>query len=449
MDNSVRKKIDEETSYERLIKILAMQKTIQYIDQAIAISETFDGLINNVLTAITMNGQWVVSCYWDVEVQENENLRLLNLHSLDTEKFHDFINITRQIHFKSGEGLPGSVQTIKYPLWITDIVECNNFPRKAFAIKNGLKGGMAFPVMIRDVLIGVIELFSTHELESFYSLDSEFMGIGARVGQAISKLKAEQQFKNEQKRFQVLLQAVSNSVMISITNIRGEVIFTNNIFLEMTGYKAEEILGVNYRVINSGTHPKEFFEELWSTISSGKIWKGEICNRKKNGTLYWVENTITPMKNENGETQYLSIQHDITAKKCIENKLLGSEEIWKLALAETCDGIWDWNINKKVITFSKKSQELMGHLDDEVTNDFEEWAKCIHPDDLAGYKREMDSHFEGKENFYKEYRVLCKDGTYKMILDRSVLTDRDLNGNPTRIIGIYSQVLDKKTTKYL
>lgn len=430
-----------------LNKITEMQKIIQYIDQAIAVSLSFDGLIANVLTAITANGQWAISCYWDVDFKTDENLNLLSLHSLSPENFSDFINITRQITFKKGEGLPGSVQSLKSPVWIYEIAKSGNFPRKVFALKNGIQGGMAFPVMIKDTLIGVIELFSENVLGNYAGLDSDFMGIGSRIGQAVSKLKAEQQFKHEQKRFQDLLQAVSDSVCVSITNVRGDIIVANKMFVENSGFPIEKIVGASNSIFNSGIHPKEFFIELWNTILSGNVWKGNICNKKEDGSLYWVAKTITPIKNENGEIQYLAIQHDITLQKSIENRLLASEEIWKLALGGTCDGVWDWDVSNGKMTVSKNWQDLMGYFDQEMFKDYEEWKKYIHPDDLTEFISDMHFHFEGKCNYYNERRMRCKDGTYKWILDRSILTNRDSNGTPIRIVGIYSDIDDIKKVK--
>ena len=121
--------------------------------------------------------------------------------------------------------------------------------------------------------------------------------------------------------------ALDQHSIVSITNVKGEIIYVNEKICDISGYSREELLGQNHRILNSGEHSKEFFSNLWKTISSGNIWKGVIKNKKKLGGYYWVDSTIVPFLDINGVPfKYVSIRTDITKRKEIENQLIDARK---------------------------------------------------------------------------------------------------------------------------
>ena len=119
------------------------------------------------------------------------------------------------------------------------------------------------------------------------------------------------------------MQAIDQHAIVSVGDRTGRILDVNDQLLRISGYSREELIGRNHRILSSGVHPKEFFSRMWQSLTRGEVWRGVICNRSKNGTLYWVDAAIVPMKNAEGEVErYISIRIDITERKQFEQEML-------------------------------------------------------------------------------------------------------------------------------
>lgn len=124
-----------------------------------------------------------------------------------------------------------------------------------------------------------------------------------------------------------VLHALDCSAIVAITDTRGRILSVNGRFEEISGYTRDELIGNDHRMLRSGQHDRKFFREMYRTIASGHVWHGEICNRRRDGSLYWVDTTIVPHISESGKvTSYVAIRFDITARKQAENHLKSSRQ---------------------------------------------------------------------------------------------------------------------------
>ncbi|MCK6412176.1 MAG: response regulator [Azonexus sp.] len=146
--------------------------------------------------------------------------------------------------------------------------------------------------------------------------EDDIAALSQRIGMLVSEREQGQRELANQKF------ALDQHAIVSITDRDGNIVYANDRFCSISGYRREELIGRNHRIVCSGLHSREFFTGMWETISSGQVWQGEVCNRARDGRLYWVSASIVPLLGQDGfPRQYIGIRTDITDRKRMESEL--------------------------------------------------------------------------------------------------------------------------------
>ncbi len=244
-------------------------------------------------------------------------------------------------------------------------------------------------------------------------------------------------------QMQRLITALDQHAIFSVADAGGCITAANDLFCEISGYSREELIGRNHNLLKSNRHPPAFYESMWATITSGQTWHGEVCNRRKDGSEYWVRSTIVPFLDAHGlPEQYISIRTDITSVKAHETALVISEDRQRRAQEFGNIGTWDWNIQTGELYWSERIAPLFGHAPGSLATSYENFVNAIHPDDREAVAAAVDASLQGDRPYEIEHRVVWPDGTIRWLLERGAVT-RDSEGRALRMLGVVQDITER------
>ena len=245
-----------------------------------------------------------------------------------------------------------------------------------------------------------------------------------------------------------LFNAVEQSpVTVVITDLDGTIEYVNPKFTELTGYTSEEAIGQSPQLLKSDVHPPEFYKDMWDTISFGKTWSGEFCNKKKNGELYWEDARVSPVTNSDGcITHYLAIKEDITGRKQTEEALRNSEKRSIMAQKIGKVGIWDWNLISGALIWSDEIYSMLGYSPVEIIPSYELFLECVHPDDRESLNRSVEESLNQKKPYRLDCRIVNKNGV-ELIAEATGEVEYDEDGKPARMVGTFIDITERKNSE--
>ena len=234
--------------------------------------------------------------------------------------------------------------------------------------------------------------------------------------------------------FEVALNSAGSGIVI--TDIEGHIEWANEAFVQITGFSIAEALGKNPRqLVKSGAQDQAFYQHMWQTILSGQTWRGELVNRRKDGTVYHELLAISPVLASDGTVRhFVAIKQDVTDRKQIEQRL-------ELALIGADLGLWDLEFPSGDLHLSAKVWNTLGYPEGGIGTHYSKFEKLVHPDDASTRRAALNAHLNGDSpDFQSEHRLRHQAGHWVWVRVHAKVVARDENSVSLRMVGTLQDI---------
>ncbi len=249
----------------------------------------------------------------------------------------------------------------------------------------------------------------------------------------------EAHLREQEKQYRLVTGSVP--AMIGYVDSAHRMRYHNQAIEQWLDLPAERIDGHHLAEVLGTNNYASILPEIERALQGERV-EYERARQGIDGREHYLAGTFIPdFDNAGRAVGFFAMIIDITERKAAEEALRASEERWKFALEGAGDGVWDRNIQTDEVVYSKRYKEMLGFADDEFANRRDEWERRIHPEDKARAMADLQAYLDGDTPAYStEFRMLCKDGSWKWILARGMVVSRDADGRPLRMIGTHADV---------
>ena len=268
------------------------------------------------------------------------------------------------------------------------------------------------------------------------------------VGTDLTKQRSDRlRLEGALRENDALLRVLHLHAIVSVADRSGRIVEANDAFCRISGYSRDELLQHTHRIVKSGVQPASLWVEMWRTITAGQPWSGEVCNRSKDGQLYWVDTLIAPFVDADGRVEkYVSIRTDITASKNAARELARERQRLNNILEGTQVGTWEWNVDTGDMVFNERCVQIVGcTLDELMPTTLQTWSQRVHPDDMGLATQHLAQHFKGELAVYEyEARLQHKAGHWVWVQSRGKLFSSTDEGRPRWVAGTLMDISERK-----
>ncbi len=250
----------------------------------------------------------------------------------------------------------------------------------------------------------------------------------------------QDKIEEEKKALQDQQFAFDQHCIVGITDSNGTITYANDLFVKVSGYSKNELIGQNNRILKSSYHSAEFFEEMYRVISAGEIWSGDICNKAKEGHEYWVATTIVPFMGESKKPlSYMAMQTDITVQNAAEANLARAQRMVNI-------GSWELDLIKNDLHWSAEIYRIFEIDPNNFIPTYESFLEVIHPEDRKKVSDAYEFSLKNRQPYEIEHRLLMSDGRVKIVKEQCE-TFFDETGKALRSIGVVHDISNSKYTE--
>ncbi|WP_374564797.1 PAS domain S-box protein [Ideonella sp.] len=285
---------------------------------------------------------------------------------------------------------------------------------------------------------------SRHTLAHYLpdTVDGDVRGFYVLVHDISEITASRQQLAAALRDNEALLRTIHQHALVSATSPDGRIIEVNDSFCRVSGYTRDELVGRDHHLVSSGLHEPPFWADLWQTISQGHSWRGSICNRTKDGALYWLDCTVAPFIDEQGRiAKYIAIQTDISAAKRLEAQLRESQAFLDRASRVAGVGAWQFDLDPPAITWSPEMNRIH-EVEPSYRPSLKEGLEFYPPEARPAIEQAVQQAIESGRGWDLELPLRTAKGRLRWV--RAVGEPEFAEGRPVRLVGSMQDITNRK-----